>query len=420
MSSLSVEGFLTRLEDSHLLAADRLSDLRFDISHVRSIRTEPLVRRLIGSGMLTGWQVEMLLSGRNAFFLGKYKLLELLGQGGMGVVFKAEHAALGRTVAIKVIDKSRVNNPKIVARFRREIQAAAALDHPNIVVAFDADCVGETHFLVMEYVDGSDLGTLAERRGKLFVDEACEYARQTAVGLQHAHEKGMVHRDIKPNNLVLTFRDGGEPLIKILDMGLAKFVSEEFEDAAPQEAGTDEQGLTQAGKIMGTPDYMAPEQAWHIKDVDIRSDIFSLGCTLFHLVTGRLPFRGASVKETLMTRTNSDAPRLSLFEPDVPLELEAIVGKMLARQPGDRFQSPLEVAEVLEPFCVLPDDVLTAVEFAETPVAVAEGTTGHSAVEVASPPQTSAAPVPPQKLRPEMHIDAALDQFLSDLGTQAS
>ena len=230
-----------------------------------------------------------------------------------------------------------------VARFHREIQSVAALEHPNIVATFDADCVKGKHFLVMEYVEGQDLDAMARKRGRIPAAEACEYARQAALGLAHAHERGMVHRDIKPANLLVTFRPANEtvvPIVKILDFGLARF-------------GTEIQGaaeLTQTGQVMGTPDYIAPEQARDTRSADHRSDIFSLGCTLFRLVTGQVPYRGNSVMEKLMARALDEAPRARSVCPDLHPELDNCIARMLARDPAMRFQTADELAPVLESF----------------------------------------------------------------------
>ncbi len=227
----------------------------------------------------------------------RYRLIELLGAGGMGTVFKAEHRLMKRAVAVKVIDSALFTDPAVTGRFAREMEAAGKLTHPNIVHAYDAEEVGDTHFLAMEYVEGVSLTNLLNQRGPLPPAEACSYIRQAALGLQHAHERGMVHRDIKPQNLMVT----SERQVKILDFGLARFVLE----TAPAGAllastGADTEvvltevnppiePLTQVGTVMGTPAYIAPEQARDPHTADIRADIYSLGCTLYDLLTGRPP-----------------------------------------------------------------------------------------------------------------------------------
>src|SRR5262245_41054136 len=226
----------------------------------------------------------------------RYRVLNLLGRGGMGAVYAAEHRLMERCVALKTIGRDLSSRPELVERFRREVRAAAQLAHPNIVTAYDAEQAGHTHFLVMEYVEGTDLARLVARRGALPVEEACEYVRQAAFGLQHAHEKGMIHRDIKPHNLMVTA--AGQ--VKILDFGLARFV---------REAGSEAGGVTALGVIMGTPDYMAPEQASDAHQADIRADLYSLGCTLYFLLAGRVPFpRGAFLDKLVRHATETPTP----------------------------------------------------------------------------------------------------------------
>jgi len=338
MASPGVETFLANLEKSNLLAADVLQPVRDEAERGgMSLAVESFAPKLVERGLLTPWQAAELAAGRTSFFLGKYKLLGELGRGGMGAVYKAIHSRLGRVVALKVMAPKLVSDEQAVARFRREIEAAAALNHPHVVAAFDADHVEGTHFLVMEYVEGESLADLLKRQNRLPVTTACEYIRQAALGLAHAHERGMAHRDIKPANLLLTRTADGQPLVKILDMGLARFTSERREDS----------DLTSTGQVMGTPDYIAPEQARSTKSADIRSDIYSLGCTLFRCLTGQLPFEGESVVEKLMARAMGDAPRLRQYLPEAPAPLEAVVSRMLARDPAARYQTPTEVAAAL-------------------------------------------------------------------------
>ena len=217
------------------------------------------------------------------FLLGPYRFLDRLGEGGMGQVFKAHHLSMDRLVALKLIPKDRVSNPVALGRFYREVRAVAKLSHPNIVIAFEVNQVGATQFLAMEHVNGIDLARLVQQSGPLPILSACEYIRQAADGLQHAHEKGLVHRDIKPGNLMVARPNPEEPpVIKILDFGLARFESE----------STPTERLTQLGKIVGTVDYIAPEQAQNARTADIRADIYSLGCSLFYLLTASPPFSG--------------------------------------------------------------------------------------------------------------------------------
>jgi serine/threonine-protein kinase len=260
-----------------------------------------LVRVLVDQNCLTAYQANVLLQGRgDELLLGPYRILDKLGEGGMGQVLKAHHGSMDRLVALKVISRSRVSNPTAVARFYREVRAVAKLSHPNIVIAFDVSQAGDTHFLAMEYVEGIDLAHLVQQSGPLPIANACEYIRQAAIGLQHAHEKGLVHRDIKPGNLMVAQPDAnGPPVIKVLDFGLARFESETIH------AGR----LTQLGKLVGTVDYIAPEQAQDARTAGIRADIYSLGCSLFYLLTGKPPFSGSDAVQRISARVLGEAAR---------------------------------------------------------------------------------------------------------------
>ncbi len=268
----------------------------------------------------------------------RYRIIEPIGSGGMGVVFKAEHRLMKRTVALKVINRGLTSNANAVARFHQEVQAAASLSHPNIVTAHDAEQAGDAHFLVMEHVEGTSLDRLIAEQGPLPVPGACEVIRQAAWGLQHAHERGMVHRDIKPQNLVIERR---EARVQILDFGLARLVSE-------QPAGTS--GLTKEHTVLGTPDFIAPEQAHDTRSADARSDIYSLGCTLYYLLSARVPFPVESSVLKLSSHMLVKPKPLSALRGDVPQALADVLEKMMAKDPTDRFQTAAEVAESLAPF----------------------------------------------------------------------
>ena len=276
--------------------------------------------------------------------LGEYLLLEKRGHGGMGEVYKAEHTEMDRVVAVKVLPPGHLQDERAVARFKREIKAVASLSHPNIVQAHDAREIEGTRFLVMEYVEGLDLRDVAKRLGPLHFPEACELILQAALGLQCAHEHGLVHRDIKPGNLMLTERG----VVKLLDLGLAR---------AQVEQGTEEE-VTGTGEAMGTADYMAPEQAADSRSVDIRADLYSLGCTLYRLVAGRPPFSGpkynTAVKK-LLGHIQDPVPPIAQFRPDVPKRLEIILGRLLAKDPAKRLHAPAEAAEALAPLAAGSD-----------------------------------------------------------------
>jgi serine/threonine protein kinase len=275
--------------------------------------------------------------------LGEYKLLEKLGEGGMGAVYKALHTKLGRTVALKVIRQDRVWDQRAIARFEREMKAVGALDHPNIVRAFDAREVGGIRLLAMEFIEGLDVGELVQGERRLRIHDACEIVRQAAVGLECARQNGLVHRDIKPSNLMLT-RHGH---IKLLDLGLARF---ETAQAGEEVTGTDQ--------AVGTIEYMAPEQFSDSRSVDIRADIYSLGCTFYKLLVGHSPFGGPEYSGTtarLMALATKPAPNVQKLRRDVPKELARIIARMLARDPAKRYATPGEVADVLGPFCAGAD-----------------------------------------------------------------
>ena len=267
----------------------------------------------------------------------RYRVVAALGAGGMGAVYRAQHRLMDRPVALKVIRADLLGSAATIERFRCEVKAAARLaSHPNIVAAYDAERAGDTHMLVMEFVEGTDLAGMVEHRGPLPIGEACEYARQAALGLQHAFEDGMVHRDIKPQNLMRTTR--GQ--IKILDFGLARFASEAASLG----------WMTAPGMVLGSADYIAPEQIDDPHAADIRADLYSLGCTLYFLLAGRSPFPDGSLIQKLLAHREKSPRPLAEFRADVPLELDRIIARMIAKHPDQRFQTPGEVARALGPF----------------------------------------------------------------------
>lgn len=297
---------------------------------------ETFSQLLVRFGKLTEFQAQELLSGaRTPLVLGDYVLLDKIGAGGMGQVFKAQHRVMERLVAIKLLPPNLVKDEDAVKRFQREVVAAAKLSHPHIVAALDARRERGVWCLVMEYVEGSDLACVVAREGPLPVARAVEYVRQAARGLAYAHENGVVHRDIKPANLLLD-RKG---VVKILDMGLAR-----LDDAALTAA---HDGLTTSGQVMGTIDYMAPEQAFSTKTADARADIYSLGCTLWRLLTGKNLFDGETVVQKLMAHQTLPIPSLASERADVSPLLQQIMERMVAKQPDDRFQTMAELEAAL-------------------------------------------------------------------------
>ena len=268
-----------------------------------------------------------------------FEIIRELGRGAMGVVYLVHNRLMGRDEAIKVIGRQLMERPVVLDRFLREIRSVARLRHPNVVAAYSATRMGESIVYAMEYVEGLDLARLVKRKGPLPVAHASYFIHQVALGLQHAHEHGIVHRDIKPGNLILT-RSGDRSTVKILDFGLNKVTCDKEVDHS----------LTREGQMLGTPDYIAPEQTLDAQSVDIRADIYSLGCTLYYLLSGRPPFRAGTLFEVLQAHHSTEATALDLVRPEVPIELAGVVARMMAKQPRQRFQTPAEVASALVPF----------------------------------------------------------------------
>jgi formylglycine-generating enzyme required for sulfatase activity len=278
--------------------------------------------------------------------LGKFLLLEKLGTGGFGTVWRARDTELDRIVAIKIPESGRFPSAESRARFRREARAAARLSHPNVVMLLDVDQVGDTSFLVMEYVEGQDLGRLVASTGPLPVRQACDFVRQAALGLQHAHERGLVHRDIKPANLLVTAQATGRAegenvagqIVKVADLGLARLLP------GPQDVDS---ALTHTGSVMGTADFIAPEQGRDTRNADARADIYSLGCSLYYLLTGKVPFPGGTFTEKIVRHVTEEAIPLQQLLPAVRPALAALVSCMMARRPEDRPQTAAAVAASL-------------------------------------------------------------------------
>ena len=300
------------------------------------------VRKLAGAmvkdGLLTYFQAEQFLMGKwRGFTIGKYKLLERIGFGGMGQVFLCEHMYMRRRVAIKVLPPAKAEEPAALGRFYREARAAAALDHPNIVRTHDIDQDGNLHFLVMEYVNGSSLLDIIKKTGPMDVTRATNYIWQSVQGLDHAQHVGVIHRDIKPGN-ILVDRHG---VSKILDMGLARFYH------------TDDDMLTMKydeKSVLGTADYVAPEQTVNSHDVDVRADIYSLGATYYFLLAGHPPFPDGTIAQKLIAHQTKDPTPIRQIRPEVPQEMADVLEKMLAKSVEDRYQSPQEVYDALMPF----------------------------------------------------------------------
>jgi serine/threonine-protein kinase len=341
-TQIDSQTFLKRVRSSGLVTDGELREAVKDLPETN--RGKVVARALVQRGLLTKFQAQLLLANRTTgFFLGQYRILDQLGQGGMGRVYKAMHTSMGRVVALKVLAPQHVKTPKARELFKREVRAAGTLAHPNIVTAYDASFADGRYYLVMEYVDGPNLEQLVRDRGPLPAGLACELARQVALGLQHAHEKGMVHRDVKPSNLLVQTPGGGPCVVKILDFGLARLHT--------PAAGlpTDGTILTPDNTVMGTPDYLSPEQSRSLHDVDIRSDLYSLGCTLYFLLTGSVPFVGGNTLTKIIRHASEEAVPVEEIRLDVPAAVAALVRKLMAKDPAGRFQTPAEVAAALAP-----------------------------------------------------------------------
>jgi tRNA A-37 threonylcarbamoyl transferase component Bud32 len=267
--------------------------------------------------------------------LGNYRILKLLGRGGVGVVLKAEHVRMKRPVALKVLRSRVMRSRRGLQRFQQEVRAAGRLIHPNIVTAYDADEVDGLHFLVMEFIDGSNLSRHVRKRGPLPLLESLDYMIQAANGLDYAHHEGIIHRDIKPSNLLVD----PHGTIKILDLGFASIQNPEGEGATA--------AVTQQNQLLGTFDYMSPEQAEDPRSVDLRADIYSLGCTLYRILTGELPYPGETTLHKILAHRDQPIPQIRAHRPEVPTDLDAILARMLAKNRDDRPQSMLEVGDEL-------------------------------------------------------------------------
>jgi eukaryotic-like serine/threonine-protein kinase len=367
MPIASVETFLAILQRKQVLTPQEAQDVANELGPHFSTSHE-LARYLVEINWLTAYQVRLLFSDRwEELTIGPYLVLDRLGEGGVSEVFKAWDTVKGRIVALKVLHQHLTNYSAAVRGLRREQQAVMRLSHPNIICTFDANHVRDVSYFAMEFVEGLDLERYVRRCGPLPIQESCEYARQVAQGLQHAHQLGLVHRDIKPANLFLAIPGGIEDdettsshrtaggVVKILDWGLAR-IRPDAPSCPPPHAGerASEPAGTNAdsenGVLIGTADYVAPEQARTPRLVDIRVDIYSLGCALYFLLTGQPPFRGGSLMQKLLQHQEAERPNLREARSDVPEELAALVQRMMARRPEDRFAIPLLAAAALHPF----------------------------------------------------------------------
>jgi serine/threonine protein kinase len=363
---LTVADLLAALRAARLLSRRRLARLQTawaSLSDANNVRDR--LPELIAAGHLTAYQADQVLAGHaHRLLLGPYRILDRLGDGGQGKVYKAEHRFMKRVVALKVLARLRPQDrprrcratppssividlrpglpsrEEALRRFRGEVEALARLSHPNVVAAYDAAEARGTLYLVMEFIEGTDLGRLIMANGPLPPEEACAYVRQTALALQHLHEQGIVHGDVKPTNLMLS-RKNGPAQVKLLDLGLARIKGRLRKPASSN-------GSTPKSPLAGTPDFMAPELAHDPDAADVRSDLYSLGCTFFYLLTGDVPFPGESWTEKLLRHHFDRPPSVRDLQPEVPAAVTGIIRRLLAKEPNDRFQTPLELIRALD------------------------------------------------------------------------
>ncbi len=346
-TSLSLDEFTSCITSAGLMTAEQLSSFQSGLSE--PVDATELARQSIKKQRLTMYQADAICEGKtDGLVYGDYVILDRIGAGGMGQVFKARHRRMKRVVALKILPAEAVASPNAVERFEREVEAAARLLHPNIVTAFDAGEANGVHYLVMECVDGSDLSSLVKENGPVSVAKTVDYIKQAATGLAFAHGKGVVHRDIKPANLLLD----GEGTVKILDMGLARLE----QPTNGNGAAITQAELTQDGSVLGTVDYMSPEQALDTKNADARADIYSLGCTLYYRLTGSPVFVGNTLMARMLAHREADIPSLAETRPEVPEELDAVFKKMVAKEREDRYQTGTKLLTDLETIDVADED----------------------------------------------------------------
>jgi serine/threonine-protein kinase len=396
------EDLFHALRDGGLLPAERLAALARDAAPLGP-DLPAVCRRLADRGPLTSYQLKKVVAGRaEDLRLGPYVLADKLGKGGMGRVYRAWHGKTGRQVALKVVHPNLVASPTVRGRYVREAETAAALRHRNLVRLEEAGEDGGRYYLAMEFVDGLDLSKLLREYPQLEVEEACEYARQAAVGLHHAHKAGFVHRDVKPSNIIVAGErhvpQATEPaVVKVTDLGLVRAVG--LADAA--------EDLTRDGTVVGTPDYMAPEQAKNSSTVDHRADLYSLGCTLYFLLAGRAPFPDGTAVEKLLRHQLDAPPPVQDLRPEVPDVLATVVARLMAKAPGDRFPSAAAAAAALAPLAVYPRGAkpvairprparaVPAPDSVNTPSRPGSSTHAATPAPTRTPPARRPAPPPP-------------------------
>ncbi|MFP6763158.1 MAG: serine/threonine-protein kinase, partial [Planctomycetaceae bacterium] len=346
--SITIQELLESLKVSGLLSGDEVSAIHTGFA-TRGVpnSADALAKDLVRQNYLTKLQAAAILKGkaRNLIF-GDYIVLDKIGSGGMGQVFKARHKPTRKLVAVKVLSAEAVSNRRLIERFKKEAKAIGRLKHPNIVRAYEAGKINKIRYLVMEFVDGENMLARVKRKGPLSIDEVINCILQAARGLDYAHQQGIIHRDIKPSNL-LRARSTGR--VKVVDLGLAR-VEEPDEDAE------DQIRLTMAGQMLGTARFMAPEQVEDARKADVRSDVYSLACTMYYLLRGKAPYSGETVAHTLMAHVSAAIPDLCRKRPDVPEWIGAVFNRMMAKKPQDRYQSMAELVADIQRHLAGSDD----------------------------------------------------------------
>ena len=357
MDANSPEYLINALVDAGVWTADQAVSARAGLTGFKG-DANALADKFKSFGSLTSYQIRKIRHGRIVdLTVGPFVIFEKIGEGGMGKVYKAVSKKIGRPVALKVVRSHLMSNKTVLRRYKREASAAAAMDHPNIVTLIDADEAGGRYFLAMEYVEGSDLSRMVKENGPLPYQEAAEYIRQSALGLQHAHERGLIHRDVKPSNILVSGEralpgSDGVALVKILDMGLVRSILEADDGMSRTE-------LTRDGTVVGTPDYMAPEQAKNSSKVDAKADLYSLGATLFYLLRGQSPFPEGSPIDKLLRHQLDPPPDLRKLRPDLPVGLVNVINKLLKKKPEERYANAAELAVAIQPYTPTADAGLT-------------------------------------------------------------
>lgn len=339
MNRTPIESFLDLTRKSGLVDATRLNLYLDRLEQKEGIPEDPkeLAKVFVRDAVLSRFQADQLISNKwRGFYVGKYRVIERIGIGGMGQVYLAEHRTMKRRYAIKVLPRAKASDPAALERFEREARAGGSIDHPNIVRAYDKDQDGDLHYLVMDFVDGCSLAEIVQATGPLAIDRACNYLYQSALGLKHAHDSGLIHRDIKPANILID-REG---VVKILDMGLARFFNDHDDMITRKYDET----------VLGTADYLSPEQAIDSHNVDIRSDIYSLGCTFYYVMTGQPPFGEGSVAQKLIWHQTRAPKALSEHRKDIPEDLNNIINRCMLKNVDERYRSPEALIEALQKY----------------------------------------------------------------------